>query len=253
MIKGIYSAASAMIAGINRQQALAHDVANLDTPGFKQVLTSMEDFRQTAIVNADPNSPEIPIKYPGYLGLGVQSAPDSTDFSQGGLKPTSSLLDVAIDGNGFFRVKTPNGERYTRDGRFLRDSSSQLVTVDGYQVLDKSGQAIKLPEGDVLIGSDGAITANGAAVGQIGIAGFKDPKTELTRDGENTYSAAGAPTDPTNIGTVVQSYLEMSNADPTQVMTQLMQVARSYQAAQQMVSNQDELLGKTISTLGKID
>lgn len=252
MIKGLYSAASAMIANINREQALAHDVANLDTPGFKQVLTSLNDWENTTVAVGDPNNPQVSVRYPGYLGLGVKSAEDTTDFSQGALNPTSSLTDVAIDGNGFFRIKTPAGERYTRDGRFLRDSSGQLVTVDGYQVLDSSGAAIKLPEGDPLINTDGTITINGTTVAKLGLAGFKDPKAELTRDGENTYVAKNAPSDSTNIGPVVQSYLEASNADSTQIMTQMVQVARSYQAAQQMVSNQDELLGKTISSLGKI-
>jgi flagellar basal body rod protein FlgG len=252
MIKGLYSAASAMIANINREQSLAHDVANLDTPGFKQVLTSFNDWENTTVAIGDPNSAEVPVRYPGYMGLGVQTAPDTTDFTQGGLEPSDSLTDVAIDGNGYFRIKTPNGERYTRDGRFLRDSTGQLVTVDGYQVLNTSGAAIKLPEGDPEISEDGTISVNGTAAGKLGVVGFKDPRTELVRDGENTYSAKNAPSDNANIGTVVQSYLEASNADSTQIMTQLVQVARSYQAAQQMVSNQDELLGKTISSLGKI-
>ena len=72
MIKGLYAAASAMLAGINRQQAIAHDVANLDTPGFKQVLTSLDDFKTTQIMRSNPNSLSDPVTFLGRLGLGVR-------------------------------------------------------------------------------------------------------------------------------------------------------------------------------------
>ena len=106
MIKGLYAAVSAMLAGVNRQQAIAHDVANLETPGFKQVLTSLEDFMETDIKVSNPNSPSDLITALGKLGLGVKSVSDTTDFSQGPLMDTGNSLDVALDGPGFFRVKT---------------------------------------------------------------------------------------------------------------------------------------------------
>jgi len=251
MIKGLYAAASAMLAGINRQQAIAHDVANLDTPGFKQVLTSLDDFKLTQILKTNPNAMADPVSYLGMLGLGVESVKDSTDFSQGGLQDTGNEFDLAISGEGFFRVKTPAGERYTRDGRFIKDALGNLTTVDGNQVLNSSGQPIKLTDGETVIAPDGTITVNGVAAGQIGVASFKEPKNELTRDGENTFTATGAPTG-TDKGPISQGFLEMSNANPTQLMTQLVEVSRSYEAAQQMVQNQDELLGKTIASLGRI-
>jgi len=251
MIKGLYAAASAMLAGINRQQAIAHDVANLDTPGFKQVLTSLDDFKLTQILKTNPNAMADPVSYLGLLGLGVESVKDSTDFSQGGLQDTGNEFDLAISGEGFFRVKTPAGERYTRDGRFIKDALGNLTTVDGNQVLNSSGQPIKLTDGETVIAPDGTITVNGVAAGQIGVASFKEPKNELTRDGENTFTSTGAPTG-TEKGPISQGFLEMSNANPTQLMTQLVEVSRSYEAAQQMVQNQDELLGKTIASLGRI-
>lgn len=251
MIKGLYAAASAMLAGIYRQQAIAHDVANLETPGFKQVLTSLDDFVSTSINRANPNDPSGMVHSLGQLGLGVETVPDVTDFQQGGLKNTGNELDFALDGPGFFRVKTPNGERYTRDGRFVKDASGNLVTTDGFNVLNTSGAPIKLADGEIAIGPDGTITVEGVAAGQLGIASFKEPEAELTRDGDNTFTAKGAPTG-TEKGVVVQSYLEMSNSNPTQLMTQLVEVTRSYEAAQQLVANQDELLGKAIATLGRI-
>jgi flagellar basal body rod protein FlgG len=251
MIKGLYAAASAMLTGVNRQQVIAHDVANLETPGFKAVLTSLKDFMNTQIKTVNPNDPGKNVNYMGYLGLGVDSMPDTTDYTQGPLEETGNSLDVALSGPGFFRIKTPAGERLTRDGRFVRDANGNLVTTEGYSVLNSSGAAIKLADGEVNIAADGAITVNGTAAGTLGLYFFKDPKTELTRDSNNTFISKGAGTG-TEKGVVVQSYLEGSNGNASQLMTQLVEVTRSYEAAQQLVSNQDELLGKTISTLGRI-
>ena len=276
MIKGLYAAASAMIANVDRQQAISHNVANLDTPGFKQVLTSLGDFTQTAVVSPQESSLQSTAAnvingnllqsmsympgdltgmssqhYVGNLGLGVESAPQTTDFEQGALKQTEQDLDTAIDGNGFYEVQTPDGERYTRDGRFLKDASGQLVTVDGNPVLDVNGKPIHIPEGKIGIDAAGAISVNGAAVAKLGIAVFTNPVQELTRDGLNTYMAQGAPTgkDP---GQIRQGYLEGSNANPSQLMAQMVEVSRSYEAAQKMVQNEDELLGQTIGSLGRI-
>jgi flagellar basal body rod protein FlgG len=240
-----------MLANITRQQAIAHDVANMETPGFKQVLTSMDEFVTTSVNHVNPNDPARRVNTLGMLGLGVESVPDTTDFSQGGLKETGYEFDLALDGAGFFRVKTPSGERYTRDGRFLKDSQGNLVTVNGFNVLNSSGSPIKLADGEVNFAPDGAISVDGTTAGQLGIASFLDPEAQLERDGENTFRSNGAPNG-TEKGSVAQGYLEMSNANPTQIMAQLVEVTRSYEAAQQMVSNQDELLGKTIASLGRI-
>lgn len=251
MIKGLYAAASAMLANLTRQSTLSHNIANLNTPGFKQIMISMDDFIETAAIfppgdlNGAANN-----KYVGNLGLGVETIPETTDFSQGGLRETGEELDFAIQGAGFFRVMTPNGERYTRDGRFARDLDGNLVTIDGYKVFDESGSEINLADGEVTVSNDGTILVDGVEAGKIGLASFENPETELTRDAANTFSASGAPTGE-EIGTIEQGYLEMSNANSADLMTQMVAVARAYEAAQSMVQNQDELLSKTISTLGK--
>lgn len=250
MIKGLYAAASAMISGVFRQQAVAHDIANVDTPGFKQILTTLSDFDTTSAYTQPLQNSATSPSYLGELGLGVMASPAETDFSQGTLKTTDSSLDFAIQGSGFFRIRTADGVRYTRDGRFSRDASGQLVTVDGNLVLNDSDQAIKLPEGDVAVTPDGTIYVNGVSSGKIGLAVFTD-LTTLTRDDQNTFSSTSTPTT-TGRGQIIQSSLEQSNVDSAKLMTQMIEISRSYQAAQQMVQNQDELLGKAISTLGRV-
>jgi flagellar basal-body rod protein FlgF len=250
MIKGLYAAASAMITGVYRQQAVAHDIANVDTPGFKQILTSLNEFDNTSAYTQGSQSNTNQITYLGNMGLGVMAAPETTDFSQGTLKNTDSPLDLAISGDGFFRIRTADGERYTRDGRFSKDATGQLVTVDGNLVLSSSGQPIKLAEGEVAIAPNGVISVNNVAGATIGVAFFAD-KSTLTRASENTFSSTATPAT-TGGGTIIQSTLEQSNVDSAQLMTQMIEISRSYQAAQQMVQNQDELLGKAISTLGRV-
>ena len=255
MIKGLYAAASALIANMTRQNVLSHTIANLDTAGFKRTMITFDDYLSTAVVQPPANS-ALPkqMAYIGNLGLGVTTSPEITDFSQGSLRQTGQPLDFAIQGEGFFRVQTPQGERYTRDGRFLRDAEGQLVTIDGYAVLDTNGQTITLPEGDLVALGDGTILVGsdqGATqVGQLGLVSFADPVNELSADLPNTYAANGDPGGE-EVGTIAQGFLEMANASPASLVTEMSLVARAYEAAQQMVQTQDELLGKAIASLGQ--
>lgn len=250
MIKGFYSAVSGMVMNAARQRVLSHNIANMETPGFKQIFTSVSDFMQDQAVYA--NRLNGSTDYVGTLGLGSQIGLEFVDFEQGALEETENPLDFAIQqGNGFFRVQTPDGERYTRDGRFLRDAENNLVTVEGFNVLDDAGNPIELPDGEVALASDGTISVNGEEVTQLGIGVFENPRDELQHTEGNLFSGPGESTSDDE-PRVVQGYLETSNANPSQLMTQLVEVVRSYEAAQKLVQNQDELLGKAISSLGRI-
>jgi flagellar basal-body rod protein FlgF len=263
MIKGFYAAASAMVTGMQRQMVLTHNIDNLDTPGFKQILLSMDDFMTTPVSppSQSSNTPSLPavlqsrgfnkLTKVGDLGLGVMTSGEKTDFSQGALQLTSRPLDVAIEGNGFFRISTTAGERFTKDGRFIKDATGILKTVDGNNVLADGGGNITLPDGEVSIGSDGQIAVDGVNVAKLGISYFATPETSLTRDGPNSFTGTGGVTDGTGFQ-VVQGAVETANADLTQIMTQMIQTSRAYEAAQRLVQTQDELLGKSISTLGRI-
>lgn len=253
MIKGLYSAVSAMVMNAARQQVLSHNIANIQTPGFKQVLTTVGDFMQDKQAYTSPVMTNAStVSYLGLMGLGSMIDQEYVDFQQGSFMDTGNSLDFALQGEGFFRVQTPDGEeRYTRDGRFLRDSDNTLVTVEGYQVLDSNGQAITLPDGEVQVTIDGTISVNGTEAGQLGIGVFATPDEELERAEGNYFTGPAASTGDA-VPQVVQGFLEASNANPSQLMTQLVEVARSYEAAQKMVQNQDELLGRTIASLGRI-
>ena len=252
MIKGLYSAVSAMVAAFQRQGALTHNIANVDTPGFKQLLVTLQNFTETAVATPPSDVISSPgLRSLGLLGLGVEVGPEETDHSDGGLRNTDHQYDLAIQGPGFFRIQTPDGERYTRDGRFSRDASGRLVTVDGYAVLNRAGSTITLAYGGLSVAEDGTLAVDGVAAGQLGLAAFETPEQSLVRDLPNAYRATTAPT--TAIAVMVrQGCLEDSNVNIAEVMTQMVAVARAYEAAQQLVQVQDDLLGRTISTLGRV-
>jgi flagellar basal body rod protein FlgG len=267
MIKGLYSAVSAMITGLERQSLITHNAANIDTPGFKQIMMTMEEFEQTGVftsnstldpssvfkepIGFDPNR-YVDINYVGSVGLGVEKALEETNLEQGALLSTEEPLDLAIEGNGYFKLQTPDGMVYTRDGRFNLNANREIVSVDGYYLMDENDQVITIPDGSLVdIDSAGNIFIDGAEVAKISLSSFVNELDSLKRASDNTFTAQIEP-DGETVGTITQGYLESSNVDVAQLMTQMVSVVRSYEAAQQLVTIQDQLLGRSISTLGRI-
>jgi flagellar basal-body rod protein FlgF len=264
MIKGLYAAASAMIVGMERQTIISQNISNVDTPGFKTLLLGMDDWLKTSVIPQKINDEAIngfsfgtstlvqnQLRLIGDLGLGSITSPELVDYTQGGMQTTGEPFDFAIEGEGFFHIQTASGDRYTRDGRFLRDAEGTLVTVDGNKVLSADGQEISIPDGDVKVNLDGRIYVDDQEIAQIGLFRFENLETDIARDPSNLYMAIGTPIN-TEIGNLRQGSLEMSNVNIAQMMTQMVSVARSYEAAQKMVTVQDNLLGKAISSLGRI-
>jgi flagellar basal-body rod protein FlgF len=252
MIKGLYAAASAMLLNLDRQKTLAHNSANLETIGFKEIFSSANDFEQTSVVFSPGNITGSRLTRIGNIGLGAQYGEEMTNFDSGGLKSTGNMFDLAINGNGFFRIQTAAGERYTRDGRFIRDANNQLVTSEGNKVLDSNGQPITLPvDADISIAPDGTISTSTQQIGKLGVVVFDNPGQDLERTGDNLYNATGTP-NPTAVYDIQQGFLEMSNVNVSRLMTDMILVENAYNAAQKMVTTQDSLLGMSISTLGRM-
>jgi flagellar basal-body rod protein FlgF len=248
MIKGIYTAVSAMIASARMQALKVHNIANLNTPGFKQVFTTLQEFKQTEVIPINLNDRNASQQSIGKLGLGVMTTEVRSKFSNGSLQATGEPYDFAIQGDGFFRIKTAAGEQYTRDGRFNRNADGELVTVDGNRVLDNSGRPIQIPDGELSADINGRLLVNGMVTTQLGIAEFGHPETQLQKDSGNLFTALMAPDGTIRNSTIQQGYLEMSNVNVVDMMIG----AQTYEAAQKIVQIQDELLGKTIGILGKI-
>jgi|YNPNPStandDraft_1061719.scaffolds.fasta_scaffold01583_11 flagellar basal-body rod protein FlgG len=238
MIRGLYSSSSSLLALLRQQEVLSHNLANIATPGFKQeIVLSQEGLRTSLVRDEGPTSEPV-----GSLGLGVDEM-TRFDFSQGPLEHTQRPLDLAILGQGFFRVQTPDGIRLTRDGSFHRDAAGQLVTAAGYPVLGENGP-IRIDGEDLFIDSDGRIYVRGSngpvariTLVTVDLASLKPQAGNLWDPGDSPLTVM-----PAQETHMKQGFLEQANVDISRTVVGMMLALRSYEATQRSLHLQDEAL-----------
>lgn len=227
MDRGLYIAASGMVAEQVRQDQLANDLANASTPGYKGDRVAQQSFGDLLLRNTATGQPV------GPLGTGVQIDRIATDLTPAPLRDTGQPLDFAISGAGFFAVRTAQGVRYTRDGQFSLSAQGDLVDGLGNQVLDQAGAPIRAG-------------ANGAADPRtIGV--FNVPAARKQGDNLFTGAAAGRAS-----GTVRQGALESSGADPVRTMVDMMASLRAFESGQKAIQTIDETLQRSSSQVGAL-
>ena len=264
MIRGMYAATAGMMTMLSRVQTISNNLANVNTPGFREDtlrLTSFPQLLMSRLFNGGG------MQQIGTAINGVVSESMATKFSQGSLRQTEGQLDVAINGDGFFGVQTTQGVRYTRDGSFRRDGNNQLVTSQGDLVLSAQGTPITVPPGAISISPEGqirvtALTSSGQtgpvdqAVAQIGVYTFAEPgqlrKTNGNLFDDPTGQAQPVAQGAAGLSTVHQGFLENSNVDPARAMADMMVAQRSYEASAQMLKLQDDLTARAVSDLGRL-
>lgn len=172
---------------------------------------------------------------------------------EGTISTTNNPLDVAIKGQGYLVVDTPQGQRYTRDGHMSLNVSRQLVNASGRPVLDDGGRPIVIPPnaGSITIDTDGSISAGGQTLGKIRVVTF-DNEQALKRAGGGLYTADGIAPKTAQKFQLVQGSLEGSNIQPVLEMTRMMENARAYDEAQKIVTTEDDRMRKGIELLGKV-
>ncbi len=236
--------------GVARQTALfrkldviAHNLANVNSTGFKAEHTMFEQYKVHSL----------PGKTPVHFGYDVATFRDQR---QGPLQMTHNPLDTAIDGEGFFKIQTPLGIRYSRMGSFKIDSTGTLVNAQGYNVLGTGNAPIVFDEQDIEVSfrENGLVTANlnGAIEerGQLDIVAFEN-EYELTRQANGLYSSEAnpAPAAETDF-TLVQGALEGSNVNSIAMLTDLIQTQRSAISASKSLKDLHDLQRRAISTIG---
>jgi flagellar basal-body rod protein FlgF len=226
MDRGLYIAASGMLAEQIRQDQIANDLANASTPGYKGDRTAQRSFGELLLANS-ANGAVV-----GRQSTAVQVDAIETDFSARPARETGEALDFAINGEGFFAVQTAQGVRYTRNGQFSLDPQGRLVTAQGDPVLDAAGRAIA--------STDGAVDPR-----RLGVVALTDPRKE----GDSLVSGtpAGAAT-----GTVRSGALEGSGADAARSMVDMIASMRAFEAGQKVIQAIDETLGQAVSKVGAI-
>ncbi|MCB0176611.1 MAG: flagellar hook-basal body protein [Anaerolineae bacterium] len=249
MIRGLYTAAAGMLSGLMRHETIVHNLSNLRTIGYKADRATLKDFPSLLLTEVRNGQSRSEI---GRAGTGVSLAAIKTDFSSGPIKLTDNPLDFAIADEGFFRIETEDGVRYTRDGRFHRDVDGRLITANGYLVLGENGP-ITLPEGALTVTPQGELFVNDTPLERLTLARFADTDN-IIKDGQTTFVAQGEDPEimPLQDVQVYQGYLEESNLDSAQAVTEMMSVMRAYQASQRLVQFQDQINGQAVNELGRV-
>jgi len=240
--RGLYIAASGMIAEQIRQDQIANDLANASTPGYKPDWSVQRSFEDVLLQSSQTGQPV------GTLSMGAHIAREVVDLSQGPLQNTGQPLDVALQGAGFFVVGTAAGDRYTRDGQFVENASGQLTTDTGQPVLGTNGKPISIAgaksAGDVSIATDGRVTVNGKPAGTIAVVSLTNP----AKLGGTLFS--GTPGARPSGTTVEQGYLEGSGVNPVTTMVDMMTSFQNYQASQRAIQTLDTELGRAVTNVG---
>lgn len=250
MIRGLYIAATGMIAQRNRMDNITNNLANAETAGYKKDIMVTRTFDDVLIERLNDPSIISAVSEVGPINYGTHIDQVRTVFTEGPLDGTDRSEDLAITGNGFFSIETPEGERYTRDGSFFVSSEGYLSTGDGQLVLGMNGP-IQVGFSGFSVDAAGNIFAGGGFAGRLKIVQFQDLNT-LRKQGGNLYINLGqAPVQATDYN-VIQSYLESSNIDIGRETVDMIEVYRNYETNQRMMRMIDGTLEKTVNELGRV-
>lgn len=223
-------------AGLMAQMRMvANNIANANTTGYRG-----EGVMFAEVVRGTGDGPS--------LSMATARA-RLTDMTQGALERTGGAFDLAIEGEGFFMVQTPQGQRLTRAGHFGPNEAGDLVTAEGYPVLDAGGAPMIVPvgQGPVGISPDGTVSAGGQPVGQVGVFVPRDP-LGLVREGGTRFEAPGG-ADPAPNARILQGSLEESNVDPVIEVARMIEVSRAYELGQNFLEREDERVRSVVQAL----
>ena len=250
MNSGLYAALTGNINAMKRLDVVSNNLANATTAGFKKDRLTFESVLKSA--NGAAQSPA------GGDGIPVFSGDRFyTDFTPGPLQQTGNALDLALEGDGFFAVTTPQGEAYTRQGNFHMDNTGRLMSADGYPL----NPEIIIPNNatKITVGSDGTVSAylpgesTPTTVGTLQVVDFPKPYA-LQKIG----SALFVPTDPqlkpqpVTETTISQGTIEGSNVSVMSEMVQLIEANRYFEACSKVVKSFDDMAAKAANDLGKV-
>lgn len=229
----LYTASNGAARILEQQSVISNNMANVSTTGFREQLAL---YRSVPVV---PQAGELPTRVST-----VASTPGSR-FGQGAMVETGHALDAAIAGDGWFAVRTPEGEAYTRSGEFGVDQNNQLVTQTGLLVLSNDGGPIEVPErGAITFSTDGQISALGAGdnprdiqlLGQLKLV--NPPVDQLQRGDDGLFRVAGGqPAQPDEAVRIAPGFVEKSNVNPASAMVAMISNARQFELQMQVIKN----------------
>lgn len=225
-------------SGLMREmRVIANNIANAATSGFRQEGMIFSEYVQ-------------PIEGASSVSMG-QGNVRRTLYEQGALTQTGGTFDFAIEGDGFFLIETPQGERLTRAGSFSPNADGDLVTNDGFRVLDPGGAPVFIPQGvtDLSVAADGTISAEGDPIGQLGLVQPLDPQELERQDGVMFRVANGY--EPAEDGRILQRFVEGSNVNSILQITRMIEVQRAYELGASFLEAEDERVRQALRAMSK--
>ena len=260
MIRSLYTAGTGMLAQQLAIDTISNNIANVNTVGYKKQRAEFSDLMYQTMQYAGTSTSATTLSPTGMeVGLGVRPTSINKIFTQGNFKETSGNLDIAITGNGFFKIELPDGTTgYTRNGSFKLDNAGNVVTSDGYRLLP----ALTIPADttQITIGADGTVSVMQAGqttatqIAQLELANFFNP-AGLHSLGDNNYINTAASGDVivstpgiNGFGQTRQGFVELSNVQLVEEMTDLITGQRAYESNSKAITTSDEML-QTVNQL----
>lgn len=248
MIKGIYTAASAMVANQKKLNITSNNLANVNNTGFKKDQGLQSSFKEIILSRIEGNGQTVPL---GKTGSGVALNESYTDYTQGSIRETGNDLDLAIEGSGFYMVQTPDGIRYTRDGNFALNDKGQVITSQGHLLLGERGPIQTIDGRSIDIDTSGQVYLGNIKGDRIQVVEFENPQV-LEKIGDDLYLGDENLAQPANDYKVKQGYLENSNVNIVQEMVQMIQISRQYEASQKVITTIDNTLDKAVNQVARL-
>ena len=234
---------SYQLAAFRSMDVIANNLANASTPGFKRESVKFEEYVQP-VQPAEGQSGSQSLAF-------VRDAGVVRDLSDGSLEHTGSPYDLAINGNGYFAVQTPAGERYTRNGHFSLNSEGVIVTGEGYPLLGEGGPiTVSVDDGDISFGADGTVSGKQGQIGKVRMVDFANERA-MTKEGSSLYATSQSPA-PASGAALSQGMLESSNVQPVLEISRMIEVMRAYEATATLAKNTDDLKRQAVEKLGTV-
>jgi len=236
-------ALSRLIAQQRAMDVTANNVANADTPGYKAQRVLFSDWlspqRGTSISGGDRS-----LAY-------TQDRATYRDNSAGAMSQTGNALDIAIAGDGFFTVQTPQGVRLTRAGRFALQPDGTISDINGNALLDTTGKPLQIAAGDtdISVASDGTLATRTGTIGKIAVVTANDMNS-LHAQGSRLFDS-GSGTTPATDPKLVQGAVEDSNVQPVLEMTRMMNQLREFQYVSELVQSENDRVQGAIDKITK--
>lgn len=250
MLRSLYSGVSGMKNFQTELDTIGNNIANVNTYGYKKGRVTFKDAISQTLASATPGTSA------QQVGLGSQIGSIDTVDTSGSPESTGRPLDFAITGDGYFRVADGNNTYYTRAGNFYFDDNRRLVNSEGFAVLGTGGPiTLRANVKSFSVATDGTITdQDGNTIGTISIATFQNP-AGLTKVGGNLYTTTNSNAGTVTVsqpgqngaGTIKSGYLEMSNVDLSEELTNMIVAERGFQANTRIITTSDEILQELVN------